>query len=244
MIEKYGKSKEENGHMNNYLEGNNSYWQQGYYAPNVESYVFRMWGHVLKYEFPNIGTPHPQKMLDFGCGQGAALSFYYNLGFDVYGVDISKVDIDVCKRRMSDISDHFIVIESEPNENDVWFDGNYDLVTAYQSLYYYNDYDLNNRLKSMYSQMKPGAFFCATMMGTKNGYYEHSSPFSGGMRSVSFKNSRLDVDDYYVNFIDSKEELINKFSIFEKMHTGFYDSCFREDEGCHFHWTYIGRKGK
>jgi 2-polyprenyl-3-methyl-5-hydroxy-6-metoxy-1,4-benzoquinol methylase len=85
--------------MDEYLKGNFDYWQKGYYAPNVESFVFRTWGRVLRSEFSDKQSSK-LKMLDFGCGQGAALSFFNQLGFDVYGVDISEHDLDVCKKRM------------------------------------------------------------------------------------------------------------------------------------------------
>ena len=229
--------------MSDYLRENHEYWQQGYYAPNVESYVFRMWGHVLKYEFLDVMS-RKTRMVDFGCGQGAALAYFNRLGFDVYGVDISETDIEICRKSMPDISDHFAIIPSEPRQDDVWFGGGYDLVTAFQSLYYYDNDDMKKRIESLYNQMKPRAVICATMMGTKCGYYEHSRPYKNGLRTVAFENSRFSVDNYNVNFIDSKEELLDIFSPFEKMHIGYYDSCFREDEGCHFHWTYIGKKGE
>ncbi|MDR1366082.1 MAG: class I SAM-dependent methyltransferase [Holosporales bacterium] len=229
--------------MDEYLKGNFDYWQKGYYAPNVESYVFRMWGQVLQYDFSDKQSSK-LKMLDFGCGQGAALSFFNQLGFDAYGVDISEYDLDICKKRMG-CSEHFKVVNPVPNKDDDWFDvrgGGWSLVTAFQVLYYYSDDDLQERLLSLYNQMKPGAILCATMMGTKNYFYKHSRPYKNGMRCVTLKNERLSIDNYYVNFIENEDELIKKFSMFKKMHIGYYDSCFREDEGSHFHWTYIGRK--
>jgi len=225
--------------MDTYLKGNYDYWQKGYYAPNVESYVFRMWGHVLQYEFPE---PDKCRMLDYGCGQGAALSFFNQLGFNVYGVDISRTDIKILQKRMNHIADQFSIVDSIPSESDSWWGGDFDLVTAFQSLYFYSDIDMQIRLRSLYNQLKPGGIIYATMMGTKNYCYEHSQPYKNGLRSVSLKNQRHEIDNYFVNFIDSKAELIKTFSMFEKMHTGYYDSCFREDEGCHFHWIYVGKK--
>jgi hypothetical protein len=139
-------------------------------------------------------------------------------------------------------SQHLKIVDPVPNKNDIWFGGDFDLITAFQALYYYSDDDLQERLVSLYNQMKPGAILFATMMGTKNYYHKYSKPHKNGLRCVAFKNERSSIDNYYVNFTENEDELINKFSMFKKMHIGYYDACFREDEGSIFHWTYIGRK--
>ncbi|KAB2952941.1 class I SAM-dependent methyltransferase [Heliorestis acidaminivorans] len=159
--------------MEKYLEKNFEYWQRGYFADNVESFVFRPYGRILKQQFSIDGSKQ-EKLLDFGCGQGAALSFFYSKGFDVYGVDISTVDIEQCRKRMPEIHNHFVVIDPKPNDSDVFFEGNYDVIIAIQSLYYYNNKDLQTRLTSLYKQLKKGGIIYATMMGTQCWYYNHS----------------------------------------------------------------------
>ncbi|KAB2952942.1 hypothetical protein F9B85_06640 [Heliorestis acidaminivorans] len=59
---------------------------------------------------------------------------------------------------------------------------------------------------------------------------------------MDISTPRLNVKDYYVNFTETKEELIDKFSMFNKVHVGYYDAMYREDEGSDFHWTFIGQK--
>ena len=53
--------------------------------------------------------------------------------------------------------------------------------------------------------------------------------------------SRLKTRDYYMTFTASEEDLIRKFSMFKKRHVGYYDACYREDEGSEFHWIFIGQ---
>jgi len=60
--------------MENYLQKNSEYYQKGYDAENVESYVFRFYGRILKHDFKMDGTNN-EKILDFGCGGGSALKF-------------------------------------------------------------------------------------------------------------------------------------------------------------------------
>jgi len=90
--------------------------------------------------------------------------------------------------------------------------------------------------------MRPGAIIYATMIGTKTWYYNHSIPEDDGLRVVSFERPRLNVKDYHINFTASKEELAVKFALFRKVHIGYYDTQFREDEGNEFFWTFIGCK--
>lgn len=227
--------------MSHYLESNYQFWQQGYPAENVESCVFRAYGRVLKHEFKLSGQKG-EKVLDFGCGAGAALEFFKGKGFDVFGVDISEVDILSCKKRMPEISDHFITIDKEPGEDDYYFDGQFDLIIAIQSLYYYSNQDMAKRLQSLFNQMKPGAILYATMMGSQSHYFEHSTPFKDGLRAVNYSNSRKTVKNYYVNFTYSKAQLLDTFKLFNKKHIGYYDAVFREDEGSEFHYTFIGQK--
>jgi SAM-dependent methyltransferase len=228
---------------NLYQKGNSDYWEKGYVnSDNVESWVFRVYGRILKNEL-NLSGSENEKMLDFGCGTGGALLFFKNKGFDVYGVDISERNIDLCQSKMPEIKEHFFVNSVSPDENERFFGGNFDLVIAIQSLYYLSDSDMQKCLASLHSQMNKGGIIYVTMMGTKcSDYYNNSVEVDGGLRKVSFKNDRLTVDDHYINFTKNEEDLLNKFSLFEKLHIGYYDAKYRESEGTEFHWIYIGRK--
>jgi 2-polyprenyl-3-methyl-5-hydroxy-6-metoxy-1,4-benzoquinol methylase len=74
----------------NYLEKNDKYWKKNsYFAPNVESFLFRFYGRILLNDL-NISGRKSEKILDFGCGQAGNLNFSHKNGFDVYGVDIAR----------------------------------------------------------------------------------------------------------------------------------------------------------
>jgi len=228
--------------MEDYLSKNYAYWKRGYEAENVESFVFRVYGRVFKAQF-NIDGKRNEKVLDFGCGSGAALKFLKRKGFDVYGVDISEMDIGTSRDQMPDIADHFKVISPKPRMDRTFFGGGFDLIIAIQSLYYLSNSDLKICLMSLYEQMKEGAVIYASMMGTKaDWFYDNSVEHEDGLRKVNFKTERISINDYYVNFTKNESDLLEKFNMFKKIHTGYYDAKYREDEGSDFHYTFIGQK--
>ena len=79
----------------NYLKANCDYWSQAVYDNiNPETYVFRIYGRVIVYEFKMDGSGN-ENLLDFGCGSGGSSKFFASKGFNVYGADQSKVDIEM-----------------------------------------------------------------------------------------------------------------------------------------------------
>src|ERR1700722_2753695 len=96
--------------MSEYLERNATYWSNAYDAPNVESFIFRFYGRILKFDYGIDGSNH-ERLLDFGCGQGAALGYFHRLGFNCFGVDIAPNDIATAQRSMPEIADQLAAID-------------------------------------------------------------------------------------------------------------------------------------
>lgn len=230
--------------VKNYLDKNLTYWQKGYDAPHVESFIFRTYGRILKPDFGLSGEKQ-EKVLDFGCGEGSNLTFFKSKGFRVYGVDISESDIKRCKQKMSEDSNNFQVISAKPDINQKFPGNPYDLVIAIQSLYYLSQTDLIICLDNLYAQMKPGALIYASMMGTRSHYFQHAQPKEDGLHEVCFpENHRLQVKDYFMQFVESETQLQTIFQRFKRIHIGYYDASLREDEGSEFHFTFLGQKTK
>ena len=233
-----------------YINQNVSYWKQAVYdAPNPETFVFRSWSRVLKHDFNLTGENH-ETLLDFGCGPGGNTKYFHEKSFVVHGVDLSSIDIQRCKDRMPDAADRFKVISPEANRNDRWFgDIKFQLVTAFQSLYYYDDDDLEARLMSIYDMMAPGGVIFATMVASSCWWYNMSEPFKNGLRFVKFRRktdegrSGLTINDHYINFVENSESLRNKFHMFKPCHSeGYYDGVYRDDQGSEKHLVFIGQK--
>jgi len=225
--------------MSDYLTTNARYWANAYDAPNVESFIFRFYGRILKFDYGIDGTNH-ERVLDFGCGQGAALHFFDQLGFDCYGVDIASNDVASAKRRMPHIADHFMVIDPAPDEGKLFFGGSHDVVISIQTLEFLSDTDLVRAVKCLWNNMKAGAKIYASMSGWSMYYRDHGEYVGDGLWHVKFKTTRVDYD-LFMNFVRSKDELRRKFSLFKPVYLDYYDSSFRE-EGSEFRYTFFGIK--
>jgi SAM-dependent methyltransferase len=225
--------------MADYLEQNAQHWEPLYDTQHVESHVFRPFGRIIARELGLTGAGH-ERVLDFGCASGAVLAFYKSKGFTVFGVDISPANIEACQRRMPDCVDHFAVVDPMPQPDDVFFGGEFDLVLALDSLYYYTDQHLALRLQTLHRQLKPGGVIYATMIGSQSSAYaDHSERVGNGLYRV---NERVGGREHFINLTHSEEELARRFEMFQRRHIGFHAYQFREDEGSAFFYTYVGQK--
>lgn len=225
--------------MSEYLKTNAEYWDGEYDAPNVESFIFRFYGRILKFDY-GIDGSNGERILDFGCGQGGALHFFDKHGFNAYGVDIAKNDIAAAKRQLPHIADNFQLIDPTPDKNQLFFGGNMDVVISIQTLDFLSNSDFDEAINCLYNNMKPGAKIYASMNGESMYYRQHATYSHDGLWRVRLDNGRVDYD-IYLNFVKDKDEMRQKFSLFEPVYLDYYDSSFRE-EGSEFRYTFFGIK--
>lgn len=168
-----------------YIKAIAEYWSQGtHHNLNPESYVFRIYGQVLANQF-NLPDRDSTKLLDFGCGSGGNLRFFAERGFDVFGVDQSRIDINRSQERIPHKADQIKVVSPFAKVGERWFgDTKFKVITAFQSLYYMYDTDLQLRLASLNEMLEPGGIFLATMMHTSCWYYSMSEPAGNGLKLV------------------------------------------------------------
>ena len=227
--------------QNDYLQKNLDYWSKGYSAENVESWVFRMYGRILRHEF-GIDGSNGETLLDFGCGQGAACRFFHSKGFQVHGVDISEADIAICKKLVPEAQNRFKVISPKPTRGNPYFRKSFNIIIGIQSLYYFSNADFKILIEHLLDQMEEGGFIYATMVSPRHKFYRHSRAHDDGLRVVEFTGARYSTKDYYVNFTDNEDHLLDKFKAFEPLHIGQYSQKYRSDEAEEHHLTFFGRK--
>lgn len=226
-------------HINDSIK---KYWSKGYTAPNLESHIFRLCGRILKPEF-NLPARN-ERLVDFGCGQGAAVNYFNTIGFNARGCDISQVDIDVAKLRYPHLSDKFSVVSQNPWDNQVYgWEDNVSVVAAVQSLYYLQRDYFTHVIEKFYASMPQGGLIYATLMGEDHTFFQHSQPTQRDwLRQVNFSNGRLSLEDYFLFFVSDEDDLKNKFSMFEPVHIGHYAMQLQDNDTNNWHWTFLGIK--
>ncbi|MGQ0559087.1 MAG: class I SAM-dependent methyltransferase [Sphingosinicella sp.] len=225
--------------MTEYLDTNAEYWDGQYYAPNVESFIFRFYGRILRFDYGIDGSNH-EKILDFGCGQGGALHYFDKLGFDCFGVDIARNDIAVARQLMPHRADQLKVVDPTPVPGQTYFDDQMDVVISIQTLDFLSNTDFQTVIRNLYDNMKPGGKIYASMNGWDMYYRQNAKYADDGLWHVKFNNGRVDYD-LFLNFVKDKDELREKFSLFKPVYIDHYDSSFRE-EGSEFRYTFFGIK--
>ena len=227
-----------------YLSLNQEYWNGLYYAPNPESFIFRFYGRILHHDYGIDGSAG-ESILDFGCGQGGALSFFRTKGFNTYGVDIAPKDLEVAKLSIPDQKDNFLLVDKQPDEDLIFFphvhnNGGFDVVISIQTLDFLSNTDFQKAIKCIYNNMKPGAKIYASMNSCEMYYKKHSTYIGDGLWHVKFDNGRVKYD-LGLNFTKDKDELREKFSLFKPIYLDHYDHSFRE-EGSEKRFTFFGIK--
>lgn len=230
----------------NYLEQNSKYWAGCYDAPNVESFIFRFYGRILRFDY-GIDGSNGEKILDFGMGQGGALNFFHKQGFNVFGVDIAENDVAVAKKIISEKADQFKLISPKPDPEIIFFpekvmppiDG-FDIVISIQTLDFLSNSDFKLALMAIYKNMKPGAKIYASMNGWDMYYRQHAQEIGDGLWHVKFDNGRVNYD-LALNFVKDRDDMRERFNMFKPIYVDYYDSSFRE-EGSEFRYTFFGIK--
>ncbi|ALP52648.1 hypothetical protein Tel_05520 [Candidatus Tenderia electrophaga] len=226
--------------LRTYILNNRDYYEQaysgGYGIQYPEGHVIRVFNKILK---GDLGLPAKQgsRLFDFGCGNGTHARFFFENGFDVYGMDVSETAIAACKARLPEIQDQFFIAQPDPANNPE-LEQRFDVALANQVLYFLSPTDMRHSVDYLYHHMHPGAVLVATMVGTKNYYYNYATAQQDGLHRVELPTGKT----LHIQFTADRDELIDKFRPFEPMHIGYYDSVIYEREGSGFHFLYVGRK--
>jgi cyclopropane fatty-acyl-phospholipid synthase-like methyltransferase len=114
------------------------------------------WFRYIKSIFSEIKIKKNSEILEYGCGAGAFLSFFYDKGYNLNGIDFSKSLIRKGKKYFPTIK--FQCGEISKIDS---FDKKFDLIFSHSVFHYFNDYHYANSLiKKMLSKLKDNGYIC------------------------------------------------------------------------------------
>jgi len=162
---------------------------------------------------------HINTVLDYGFGSGANLIHFVEKGCDVHGVEVSESALQIVKTKLKDknITANINIIK----DGKIPYEDNFfDLVVAWQVLYYNDLESFNQTMDEISRVLKKGGLFIGTMaaiqdysheLSNKIGDYLYSSnvPSQKGATCIIldkedlptfFPGKKLSVGEYYFNF--------------------------------------------
>ena len=126
----------------NLIWSKNNFLQLDDYPTNN---IFYFYQHHL------VNLKKKSKILDNGCGSGRNFKFLTNLGFDVYGTDISKFIINKNKKKFKKYKTKFFLGDiRELNFEDNYFD----VIISEASLYYQDISQIRETVNKFYRLLK------------------------------------------------------------------------------------------
>lgn len=181
--------------------------------------LISLYHHFMKQELAVLGRR--VKVLDFGCSHGANAKYFADLGFDVYGIDISKKAVDYCIRKQGFDSRKFAacdVLKEEGLIRNMF--GTFDLVIALECLFYFSKKDLDKLLLEFYDCMNEDAIIYTNMHNWNHQLYR---PYrDAGVDEEGFANiltSGVADLPLHVRIVEDKNEVRSIFSRFREIKT-------------------------
>lgn len=175
--------------------------------------------HFIKKELK--AAEEPPKVLDFACSHGANAKFFESLGFEVYGIDISKEAVDYCIQEQGFDSEKYMacdILSGERSLKEMF--GTFDLVIASECLYYFSEKDLSRLLQEFNGSMKEGAIFYANMHTWNHQLYrsyEKAEKNAEGLTEIPESGTAgLPLG---VRIVENKEEMKKLFGVFQEIAT-------------------------
>lgn len=204
-----------------YLEKNYRSYEESYANGWGNRYTDTEWVTIFQRCVKKNIKLQNVKVLDFGCSLGANSRYFRDLGYDVYGIDISDTAIKKCIEINNFSSKKFKVanlLENDCNLNTLFFDDNmekFDVIFASEVLYYFNDTDIKNVLEKFDSCLSENGFFLASMVTWNHPYYRSYKKDNESRSFANISNCSNIEESLYVNVMNNKDDVKELFLQFE-----------------------------
>ena len=109
--------------------------------------------YIYRYAHPNDGF---EKILELGCGAGANIRLFKELGCDYWGIEGSPVIVASLHSQYPDLTDRIIVADFT---QDIPIDEFFDCVVDRSSLTHNSTADISSALRMIYAKLRTGGKF-------------------------------------------------------------------------------------
>ncbi len=100
-----------------------------------------------------------RKVLDLGCGDGLTLAFLAEQGYEVTGIDYSKVGVENAKRRLAEKGKKARIVVEDIYKTLPFKDGEFDAVISYQVINHNRIVEIRKLLKEVRRILKKDGLF-------------------------------------------------------------------------------------
>lgn len=171
-----------------------------------------------------------KKILDLGMGDGRNLKFFCSLGFDGYGVEITKLIVDKVENEFNNTQFKPTLKVGESKK--IPFEDNFfDYLVSWNSSYYMGYEDNFNSIESHFHEMarviKKGGYLVLSVPQNTNSIFNYSKEIKPGYKKIEKDYYEIRTDLIMASFKNQKhlENLLSPF-FHTFAHGDVTDDCF------------------
>ena len=158
--------------------------------------------------------------LDYGFGSANNAEFLIQHMQELYGIEISESSVNIAKKRLAKFGnfnpENFLVSGSEPN-----LTGHFDLIVAWQMLYYNDKQGLRSSIEKLYEWLKPEAVLLCTLITPRDVKVKNAKQVDSNTFVI---DGRIPTQEGCMVFSPSNEqEFLALFNRFEVVDCGYYE---------------------
>ena len=180
------------------------------------------------------------KVLDFGFGSGNNLLHLQKLGAEISGVEISEHAKQITLSKLGQefnpeklyLMDKEGIIPFSP--------GTFDLIVAWQVIYYNSYNSLQKVLSSLKKMLKPGGRFLGTMIRNEDYGVANSDATSGYERVMNATMGNQ--SGSIIQVLPTEDDIKKTFGIFSNIQIGYFETKINNIVSSH--WIISGEKIK
>jgi SAM-dependent methyltransferase len=195
----------------------NDAYENHYKKKNSDCHIYPVEWVVRTFlgSYPNLKMDQSRyqgsNILDLGFGDGRNFPLLHNLGFNIFGVEISENIIDIAKKKFAYL-EKTLNLKLGRNSKTSFDENTFDYVLACHALYYVDPHEtFTNNLEEMAKILKSKGILITSLPKPNGSILKNAKPLDNG--HVEITNDPLGLRNGYVfRVFESKADIENTFS--------------------------------